>query len=178
MPVSENALPFEQSACGICLDLSEIETPSTKLCLQCKHYYCDSHTSTVDPDYCDNCLRPSGISTSNEKLVDDDGVNHAGRGIKLTGEFWASMQQDVRDMSDSELEAHVISLQQAVREIEFIRDYRKIALGHGENELEVRKSGKLRRLRLIKDVNTGRISVGSVKERRQAKPKDTVKSVV
>jgi hypothetical protein len=179
MPLSsEDVRPHEYAVCNICLDLSEIETPSTKLCLQCKHYFCDAHTSSVDLDYCDNCLRPSGVATTSEKIVDDDGVSHQGRSLKLTGEFWASMQQDVRDMSDSELEAHVVSLQQAVREIEFIRDYRKIALGHGENELEVRKSGKLRRLRLIKDVNTGRISVGSVKERRKSRPKDAVQSVI
>lgn len=164
--------------CSICHEISDLEVPATRKCLQCKHLYCESHTSSVDGDYCDNCLRPTDVFTTSTPLVDDEGVTHSGRTIKLTGEFWAAMQRDVRDMTDDELKAHVISLQQAVREIELVRDYRKIALAHGENELEVRSNGKLRRLRLIKDVKTGRLSVGAVKERRQSKPKDAVNSVI
>jgi hypothetical protein len=179
--ISENAIPHELTVCGICLDLSEIETPAAKICLQCKHFYCEAHTSTVDPDYCDNCVRPSAIATESVKLVDEDGVGHTGRGIKLTGEFWAAMQQDVRDMTDSELESHVVSLQQAVREIELIRDYRKIALAHGENELECRKNGKLVRLRLLDKERNGKLSIGYVKEKlrkRSAAPKSAVDSVM
>jgi hypothetical protein len=182
MPLSsEERTPLGNEVCGICLDLSEIETPSSKLCLQCKHFFCEAHTSTVDPDYCDNCVRPTGVLTESVKLVDEEGVGHNGRGIKLTGEFWAAMQQDVRDMTDTELESHVVSLQQAVREIELIRDYRKIALAHGENELECRKNGKLLRLRLLDKERNGKLSIGYVKEKlrsRKAAQKTGVESVI
>lgn len=170
MPIVEpaSAAPKDRTSCSICFELSDIENFEVKsLCLQCRKAFCKQHTSSVDPDYCDNCLRPHQVASLDEKLIDEDGVSHEGRRINLTGEFWMSMVRDVRQMSDQELENHVISLKTAVREIEVIRDYRRIALAHGENELEERKVGKIRRLRLVKDVRDGRLSAREVIEIKQ-----------
>lgn len=162
--------PDDRTFCAICLELSDLQNFEVKnLCLQCRKAYCSSHTSVVDNDYCDNCMRPQHVATTDERLIDEDGVGHEGRRINLTGEFWMSMTRDIRAMSDQELENHVISLRAAVREIEVIRDYRKIALAHGENELEERRMGKLRGLRLVKDVRDGRLTakqVINIKQRR------------
>jgi hypothetical protein len=60
-----------------------------------------------------------------------------------------------------------------VREIELIRDYRQIALAHGENELEGRSRTKITRLRLLDGVRGGKITAQKIVEmkKRIAKPK-------
>lgn len=171
---TEKVLEFPTALCAICQEIADVENPEVdKPCVQCKHFFCRNHASKVDPDYCDNCSRPSGISYTEEGLVDDEGNGHEGRKITLTGEFWMSMQKDLIQMSDSELNSHVNSLREAVREVELIRDYRKIALARGENELEDRQSARYRRLRLISKFSNGKISAKQITEikKRQAKPK-------
>lgn len=176
MPSEAVSLPTP--FCSICHEIFSVVNHEVRTsCLQCKSFYCVQHTSKVDPDYCDNCLRIAAVQTTSGTLTDDEGVTHTGRSIQLTGEFWMEMQRDVLSMSDKELEDHVLHLQQAVREIEVIRDYRRIALAHGENEVEARKSSKLRRLRLIKDVRTGKLTVASATQSR-SRPKNAVQSAV
>jgi hypothetical protein len=176
MPEARENTSFDESTdfvCSICFDLSNIRNfDVARRCPHCHRFFCKNHTSSVDPSYCDNCLRSQSVATTIEDgLLDEDGVKHEGKRITLTGEFWASMTVDVRTMSDQELENYIISLKAAVREIEIVRDYRKIALAHGENELEERKIGKLRRLRLVKDVRSGRLSAEKVVEMKRSSRK-------
>jgi hypothetical protein len=161
--------------CAICLEISDAENPDVNKqpCPQCRSFFCKNHTSKVDPDYCDNCSRVIGVETKDAPLIDEEGVSHNGRSIQLTGEFWMSMQVDLAKMGDDELRRHVETLRGAVREAEIIKDYRKIALGRAENELEDRDSAKGRRLRILYEVRSGRVGtkVLSFREPREKKPR-------
>lgn len=170
LEVNEVAAPV----CYICQDIHDKENRETDSpCKKCHGFYCHRHTSKLQADHCDNCLRITDVAPKVEPLLDEDGVHHEGRRIVLSGEFWMSMQLDIIQMSETELENHVNALRAAVREIELLRDYRQIALSHSENELEQRKLGRYRKLRLLKDHRAGKITAGNVTEmkRRAAKPK-------
>lgn len=171
MPDSRQEERFGVAVCAICQEISDVENSEVdKPCKQCKHFYCKNHTSKVDPDYCDSCLRPGAVATQDHPLIDEDGQKHEGRRIVLSGEFWMSMQVDVIKMSEEELKQHIAALKAAVREIEVIRDYRKIALGHAENELEQKTIGKYRRLRILDEYRGGKITAKQVIEMK-SKPK-------
>jgi hypothetical protein len=124
-----------------------------KLCEICSRAYCVQHESAIDPSTCVECVQIANTSTTSEPLVDAKGVTHAGQKIRLVGEAWIRSKDVIARMTDQELRAKLLALQEAVREAQIVLDYRRITHSWVENELEERSSKKMSRLRLIKNVS-------------------------
>lgn len=125
------------------------EGDSIKNCLSCKKNFCFIHRSSLDNSYCSACIDFQNTRIENKPLVDDEGVQHKGRHLILTGETWMRNRDIISKMTDVELEAKLTALKQAVHEAELVLDFRKIALNQVENEKGERYSRKLGRRRLI-----------------------------
>lgn len=124
-----------------------------KLCEVCSRAYCVAHESSIDPQTCVECISISNTSVTSEPLVDNKGVTHQGQKIHLVGEAWIRSKDVIARMTDQELRAKLLALQEAVKEAQIVLDYRRITHSWVENELEERTSKKMSRLRLIKNVS-------------------------
>jgi hypothetical protein len=133
-----------ESSCHIC----GLEHPHG-VCSACKKAFCYSHRSSLDDAFCAQCVDFVNTRIETKPLIDDEGVQHKGRQLILTGETWMRNRDIIAKMTDVELEAKLTALKEAVHEAEMILDFRKIARTQVESEIGDRYSRKLGRRRLI-----------------------------
>jgi hypothetical protein len=129
--------------CSVCFAVC------TALCRSCHKPFCELHVSSLDSSFCSPCVDFNNTKIEVKPLVDDEGVQHKGRQLILTGETWMRNRDIISQMTDIELEAKLVALKQAVHEAEMVLDFRRIALSQVENEKGDRYSKKLGRRRLI-----------------------------
>ena len=143
--------------CKICGGIAE------QICPQCRQPYCASDASEVDPDFCNTCLRPTDIKIEKKPLVDEEGVTHEGTQITTGGGLpFKTLMQRIVDMDEEKLRTHIQMWQGKVKEAERVLDYRRIALGACQLELEEKEAASRRKLRGIKVTTTGnRIGVSA-----------------
>ena len=134
--------------CFACFETG-LSTEAIALCKSCNKFFCDKHTSSLDNAFCSICVDFSNTKIISEPLVDDEGVQHKGRHLILTGETWMRNRDIIAKMTDVELEAKLTAIKQAVHEAEMVLDFRKITLSQLESEKGDRYSKKLGRRRLI-----------------------------
>jgi hypothetical protein len=80
--------------------------------------------------------------TTSEPLVDDEGVTHEGRHIRLIGEGWPNALRVIKDMTDAELESQVGGLQELLKDAIKTADYARISIAAREYELDYRKHSR------------------------------------
>lgn len=132
------------------------------LCQACHKPFCYQHVSSLDNGFCSICVDFSNTKIISEPLIDDEGVQHKGRHLILTGETWMRNRDIIAKMTDVELEAKLTAIKQAVHEAEMVLDFRKITLSQLESEKGDRYSKKLGRRRLIGAVDAAHKSANKI----------------
>jgi hypothetical protein len=87
-------------------------------------------------------MHDEGFRTESEPLVDDEGVTHQGRRIRLIGEGWPNELRMIKDLSDEELKEQVKSLQTLLEDCVRTGDYARIGIAHREYELGYRANSR------------------------------------
>ena len=119
------------------------------ICRSCNRPFCELHCSSLDSTYCAPCIDFTNTRIESKPLIDDEGNQHKGRHLILTGETWMRNRDIIAKMTDVELEAKLVALKEAVHEAELVLDFRKIARTQVESEIGDRYSRKMGRRRLI-----------------------------
>lgn len=119
------------------------------ICRSCNKPFCELHCSSLDSTYCAPCIDFSNTRIESKPLIDEEGQQHKGRHLILTGETWMRNRDIIAKMTDVELEAKLVALKEAVHEAELVLDFRKIVRTQVESEIGDRYSRKMGRRRLI-----------------------------
>jgi hypothetical protein len=107
--------------------------PASEFCPRCGQDFCSTHRCI---------MHANGMQTEDEPLIDDEGVEHRGRRIRLIGEGWPNSLRVIKDMSDSELEQQIGGLQSLLQDAIRTADYARISIAAREFELDYRKHSR------------------------------------
>jgi len=118
-------------------------------CILCNKFYCEAHTSELDPDYCNDCLtNTASIAVKESKpLVDDEGVKHEGRMLVPIGKLYFTSIESIVKMTDEELMRFIAQYTRKIHEAEHLRDYYSIMKNAAELETHERGEAKARERR-------------------------------
>ena len=105
-------------ACGL---------PATRICQHCGQDFCSQHF----------CITHE-LQTESQPLVDDEGVEHKGRRIRLIGEGWPNALLLIKDLSEEELELRIKELQGLLNQAVRTADYAQISIAAHEYERDHR----------------------------------------
>lgn len=159
---AEASVITEASSTDFSCKMTGCAEVAEQICPKCKHPYCPKHASEVDPDFCFTCCTPADIITEKKPLVDEDGVTHLGASIAPSGPAFKTLMQRIADMTDETLRAHIRMWQEKVKEAERVLDYRRIALGACQLELEEKEAIARRKLKGVRVTTSGqRIAVSA-----------------
>jgi len=117
----EDAIPetivtkVNEGKCATCAE------PASRICTHCGQYFCTKH-------YCVS----HEVSTASDPLIDDEGVEHKGRRIRLIGEGWPNALLLIKDLSDAELDIRIKQLQDLLQQAVRTADYAQICIAHLE----------------------------------------------
>lgn len=101
------------TVCDVCLELNLTHPTSVIRCARCGQAFCFHFASTVDAQYCVNCLSDISISKSvitktyehkNEETGDVTFYRRKAREIKINGLDWLFTQRKIVDLSDLDLD--------------------------------------------------------------------------
>lgn len=104
------------TVCDVCLELNLIHPTSVTHCARCGQAFCFHFASTVDAQYCVNCLSDISISKSvitktyehkNEETGEITFYRRKAREIKIDGLDWLFAQRKIVDLSDLELDLSI-----------------------------------------------------------------------
>lgn len=156
------------------------ENEAIAFCRKCTEPMCNIHRSSVDDDLCANCTN-GDVGFRQEPLLDDEGVEHKGKHIVITGPIWQTNAAIIAGLSDTELENHIESFRKLVNEAEKSTEYRRIKLAMLEFEKGDRKRARRRALAKQKmpvfRIKTGEVVPKAEQElRAQQKLSDTLKA--
>ena len=110
--LSEDAGHLTELICDVCLELNLL-TKSAIECPRCGHAFCFHYASSVDAQYCVNCM--SDISVTRQVITktyehknDQTGqttfYRRRAREVKIEGLDWLFMQRKINTLSDVELD--------------------------------------------------------------------------
>jgi hypothetical protein len=117
------------SVCAVCGKSAQ------NFCPRCGQDFCDVHHCVMhDTELPNNVV--------DEPLIDDEGVEHRGRRIRLIGEGWPNKLRMIKDMSDPELEGQIKGLQSLLQDAIKTADYARISIAAREYELDYRKHSR------------------------------------
>jgi hypothetical protein len=104
------------TVCDVCLELNLTHPTSVVNCVRCGQAFCFHFASTVDAQYCVNCLSDISISKSvitktyerkNEETGEVTFYRRKAREIKIDGLDWLFAQRKIVDLSDLELDLSI-----------------------------------------------------------------------
>ena len=101
---------------------SRCNEPSAGFCRECGQDFCKTH----------RCLE-HGFEIAEEPLVDDDGVEHKGRRIKLIGEGWPDIRSYLDTMSEEGLIQQIADWQRQLKDAIAKQDLCRILISVGES---------------------------------------------
>jgi hypothetical protein len=134
--------------------------PATEFCQRCGQDFCSEH----------RCIMHSEeFRTTNEPLVDDEGVTHEGRHIRLIGEGWPNSLRVIKDMTDEDLVRQVGGLQELLKDAIRTADYARISISAREYELDYRKHSRyVAAMKRREKIQQGSVRLGGKKHRMDA----------
>lgn len=144
----DDGLQFTESNCEATPECSFAACIERSLgyCRKCAQPFCLSHSSDIDPHFCEVCVTQSEIESHSEPLVDVDGVTHSGRRILATGDAFHFASKMIFDMDKLELLQHIDHCRTAIELLGKQLDYWKIQLTTAEFEAYERELGSLKRV--------------------------------
>jgi hypothetical protein len=152
----------QDRCCALCND--GVKKSYTIICKECHTLACPEHASIFDMDICANCLPEDAVRIDKEPLIYQDvkGEDHVANGtlMKPTGSYYTgTLCHMLVNMSNAELEAHITTLREKVRQIQLMGDKTRVELSCTEHEFEDRKIAERKRLRgvVIKTTATGNV---------------------
>src|SRR5437016_4604828 len=80
--LSQDSVPDFIEPCFACTN------DAVYYCRKCKAKFCSDHASSLDKRLCSNCVSTGLEILEESPLVDEAGVTHSGRSLKLIGEGW------------------------------------------------------------------------------------------
>jgi hypothetical protein len=105
------------------------------------------------------------FTTSNEPLIDDEGVERKGRRIRLIGEGWPNhilMVQDLAEHSPEALVEHIRRMQALLDEAIKAVDFAKISIAHAEFKLEYQRHSRyVAAIKRREKIEQGAIKLGT-----------------
>jgi len=122
---------------------------TVEVCSVCAREFCVEHQSPVDPKFCSDCLTVEGVELQKEPLIDAEGVKHNGFHVTNFGPAYKTHARLISDMSDSELEEHILDLKKKVKDAEAILDHTRVRLNMAVMEGGDRSAAEQRRLRSL-----------------------------
>lgn len=129
------------------------------------------HGSPIDEELCVSCMN-GDVGFRTEPLLDDEGVEHKGKHIVITGPIWQINAAINASLSEDELDERIDAFRKLVNEAEKSTEYRRIKLAMLEFEKGDRKRARRRALAKQKmpvfRVSTGEVVSRSERELRAA----------
>jgi hypothetical protein len=116
--IIEEGLPDQDAGhltelvCDVCLELN-LTTKSSIECKRCGKAFCFHYASSIDPDYCVNCMSEVSVTKQiitktyehkNEETGQSTFYRRKAREIKIEGLDWLFAQRKIKDLSDVELD--------------------------------------------------------------------------
>ena len=146
-------------------------------CRHCGQDFCEKHRSQRDSRFCSECIGENALQMQDEPLVDDEGVTHQGRHIKLIGEGWPASMEMIRTLNDLQLEAKITEWKKLLAEAIKTSEYFRITVCAAEFEKEDRYRSKVRKLqKRCEELQQGAIRLNNQKTRVKA-PKDPAEAL-
>ena len=143
---------------------------ATAQCRHCGQDFCNLHRSRYDARYCADCVSDETLKTRDEPLVDDDGVTHPGRVIKLIGQGWPHHMEMISSLSEEQLDARIIELRRLLEDAIRTSEFFRITLCAAEFDKEERYRSKIRKLRdRRRALEQGVLMINSKKKRMRVK---------
>ena len=138
--MSDTQSPLQITKCFLC------DTPPKSMCRHCGQDFCDSHSSRYDDRFCSNCIGDENTKFEDLPLIDDEGVTHQGRQIRLIGEGWPHALEMLSALSDEELELKIIQWKSLLKHALLTGEFYRITVSAAEFEKEERHDSKRRKL--------------------------------
>jgi hypothetical protein len=127
----------EEPKCRYCGVLRDVT-----FCRHCGQDFCKNHSSKYNSLICQDCVTAANLGILSEPLQDEEGVTHQGRKIRLIGEGWPNSLRYIKDLSDSELEAEIASLQALLEEAIKTADFARISIAAREFDRDYRSHSR------------------------------------
>lgn len=128
------------------------ERLAVEVCHSCQLPFCPDHASTIDINFCADCLSPEATEVIREPLASTDGVIHHGIHITIpqSASAYKSLSRQIVDMTDSELYEFIKEESVKIRQAEAVKEYHMIAKSSACVEQDFREKEATRKLRGIK----------------------------
>lgn len=138
--MSEQATPLRIAKCFAC------DSTPKSMCRHCGQEFCDQHKSRYDSHFCSNCIGDENTSLVEAPLVDDEGVEHKGRQLKLIGEGWPNLLEMIHNLTEQELEQKLGQWKSLLKQAMITNEFYRITVSAAEFEKEERRDSRRRRL--------------------------------
>jgi hypothetical protein len=146
-------------------------------CRHCGQEFCEQHRSRYDTRFCSDCITEDAMRLEESPLVDDEGVTHEGRRIRLIGEGWPASMEMIRTLTDDQLEFKIGEWKRLLAEAVKTQEYFRITVCAAEFEKEDRYKSKVRKLqRRREELQQGAVRLNS-KKTRVKPPKDPAEAL-
>jgi hypothetical protein len=128
-----------------CFQRDCIDTPMA-MCKHCGQEYCHKHASRYDSHFCSNCVGDENTSFEEHPLIDDEGVEHKGRKIRLIGEGWPRELEMIQALTDDELVIKIDEWERQLKLAMIKQEFWRISVSAAKYEKEERGHNKRRKL--------------------------------
>ena len=133
------------TVCDVCLELNLTHKPEIIYCARCSKPFCYHFASSIDVQYCVNCMSDISVSKSvitktyehkNEETGQKTFYRRKAREIQVGGLDWLFAQRKIVEISDMELD--------------LVIEYHRNILGLEISEQETRRTAKMHRYAGVK----------------------------
>lgn len=122
------------------------DSPPNSMCKHCGQEFCHQHASRYDDHFCSNCVGDENTTFEEHPLIDDEGVEHRGRKIRLIGEGWPRELEMIQSLTDDELTTKIEEWERQLKLAMIKQEFWRISVSAAKYEKEERHDSKRRKL--------------------------------